>query len=178
MAAYSFEGKAPRIGSGTYIHPQATLIGEVEVGSGCYVGAGARLRGDWGRIVVADGCNIQENCILHVDVGAETVLGSACHLGHGAILHGARLAERVYVGMGAVIMDGVTLGAGCCVGAGAVVTAHTEVPAGKLVLGTPAHIAGDVNEELARRLARGTRLYQELAGRCLRTLEPVTPDDP
>lgn len=172
---YEFEGKRPIIGEGTFIHPEATLIGDVKIGPRCYIGAGARLRADWGRIRVGEGCNIQDNCVIHTDVDETVVLGPGCHIGHGSILHGPTLEARVFVGMGAIIMDGVRVGEGSCIGAGSLVTAGISVPAGTLMVGVPAQATGKVGDDLAVRLRRGRALYQELAGRCLQGLKRVDP---
>lgn len=159
MAFYEFEGKKPSIGKGTYVHTEATVIGDVEIGEGCYIGPGACVRGDWGAVVIGSGSNIQENCVIHVLPGDTAILGNKSHIGHGAILHTPRLGEHVLVGMGAIIMDHVTLGDGCCVGAGAVVKEKTEVPPHKLVLGIPAKVVADINDEMRRHLEWATDCF-------------------
>ncbi|MCL6645644.1 MAG: gamma carbonic anhydrase family protein, partial [Dehalococcoidia bacterium] len=152
MAFYEFEGKKPVIGKGTYVHPEATIIGDVRIGEGCYIGPGARIRGDWGAVVIGPGSNIQENCVIHVMPGDTAILGPKSHIGHGAILHTPRLGEHVLVGMGAIIMDYAVIGDGCCIGAGAVVREKTEVPPNKLVLGVPAKVASDIGEDMRKHL--------------------------
>ena len=173
MPIYSFEGRVPVVDPSAFVHPEATLIGEVEVGAGCYIGAGARLRGDWGRIVIGRGCNIQENCVFHVKPDQAVVLGASCHIGHGAILHGPVLGYHVVVGMGAIVMDGAVLEDGCCIAAGSLVSTGFKVPPGKLVAGSPGKIVGDVSEKLRRYLLWGTALYQALPASCHDSLRPA-----
>lgn len=175
MGYYSFEGRIPRVAEGAFVHPEATLIGEVEIGEGCYIGAGARLRGDWGRIVVGPGTNIQENCVIHVKPEQTVVIGPACHIAHGAILHGPVLGYHVVVGMGAIIMDEAVLGDECCIAAGALVPARMHVPPGMLVMGSPGKVVGAVSKELRRHLLWGTALYQALPASCHDSLHPVPP---
>ncbi|MFQ6013909.1 MAG: gamma carbonic anhydrase family protein [Anaerolineae bacterium] len=167
MALYEFEGKRPEIADNAFVHPEAVVIGGVRIGAGCYIGAGAVLRGDWGDIVVGPGSNIQENCVIHARPGETTHLGPNSHVGHGSIIHGVTLREHVLVGMGAVLHDGVTVGEGAVIGAGCVILEGTSIPAHKLVVGVPGHVVGDVTPEQDEFFWQGTRLYQGLAGRCL-----------
>jgi len=134
MGFYEFEGKRPVVGEGAFVHPEATLIGGVTIGKGCYIGVGAVLRGDWGDILIGPGSNIQENCVLHVRPDEMTILGPDCHIGHGAIIHGASLGRHVMVGMNAVIHDGVVVGDDVLIGTGCVVLGDQTIPAGKMVL--------------------------------------------
>jgi phenylacetic acid degradation protein len=166
MGFYEFEGKRPAVGEGAFVHPEATLIGRVTVGEGCYVGAGAVLRGDWGDIRIGPGSNIQENCVLHVRPDEETVLGQDCHIGHGAIIHGANLGRHVMVGMHAVIHDGVIVGDEALIGTGCVVLSDLTIPAGKVVVGVPGRIVGDVTPEQKEAWDWGLKLYQALPDRC------------
>lgn len=166
MGFYEFEGKRPAVAEGAFVHPEATLIGGVTVGEGCYVGAGAVLRGDWGDIEVGPGSNIQENCVLHVRPDEVTVLGPDCHIGHGAIIHGASLGRHVMVGMHAVIHDGVVIGDDALIGTGCVVLSDLMIPAGKMVLGVPGKIMGDVSAEQKAAWDWGLKLYQALPARC------------
>lgn len=170
MPVYEFEGKRPRIDATAFICPEATIIGDVVIGKGCYVGPGARLRGDWGAIVVGPFSNVQENCIIHAAPGVTTVLAERSHIGHGAILHGPVLEEHVVVGMGAIIMDDVKIGAGCCIGAGALVTAGTVVPPGRLLLGVPAKDHGKIDQEMEKYLEYATGVYIALPPRCFNGL--------
>jgi phenylacetic acid degradation protein len=170
MGFYEFEGKRPRVGEGAFVHPEATVIGGVTIGEGCYVGAGAVLRGDWGDIVIGPGSSIQENCVLHVRPDEVTVVGPACHIGHGAIIHGATLGRHVMVGMHAVIHDGAVIGDEVLMGAGCVVLANAGVPGGKMVVGVPGKVVGDVSREQVEAWDWGLELYQALPARCLKSL--------
>jgi carbonic anhydrase/acetyltransferase-like protein (isoleucine patch superfamily) len=137
-------------------------VGDVQIDSGCYIGPGAVLRGDWGGIRVGKGSNVQENCVIHVRVGDVVELGVDSHVGHGAIIHGAVLEAGVLVGMGAILFDGVRVGADSVIGAGAVLSAGLQVPPRSLVMGVPARIHGQVSDEVLEGKRRGTALYQTL----------------
>lgn len=173
MPIYEFEGKRPVIAADAFVYPEATIIGDVRIESGCYIGPGARLRGDWGAIVIGPRSNVQENCVIHSAPGVTTVLGERSHIGHGAILHGPILEEHVVVGMGAIIMDNVRIGAGCCIGAGALVTAGTVVGPRRLLVGVPARDVGEVSEDMALRLERGTGYYIALPPRLFKGLKQI-----
>lgn len=170
MAFYEFEGKRPEVADSAFVHPEATVIGGVVIGDGCYVGAGAVLRGDWGDIVIGPGSNVQENCVLHAPPDGVASIGPSCHIGHGAVIHGATLGRHVMVGMLAVIHDGVVIGDEALVGAGCVVLANTQVPAGKMVLGIPGKIMGDVSAEQKAAWEWGTKLYRGLPPRCKKSM--------
>jgi phenylacetic acid degradation protein len=170
MPLYEVDGKRPRIDPTAFVHPEATIMGDVTIGAGVYVGPGARLRGDWGRIVVGDGSNVQENVVIHVQTDGETFLAEASHIGHAAILHTCRLDRHVWVGMGAVVLDYAELGEECLVAAGAVVLTGAKVPAGKLLAGVPAKVVGDVSEKMRQEMWEGTRLYQTIPEWYRRTL--------
>ncbi len=173
MGYWEFEGKRSTVAEAAFVHPEATLIGGVTIGEGCYVGAGAVLRGDWGDIVVGAGSNIQENCVLHVSPDEVTEVGPSCHIGHGAVVHGATLGYHVMVGMRAVIHDGVVIGDEALIGAGCVVLPGMQIPAGKVVVGVPGKILGDVSEEQKAAWAWGLELYQALPARCVKGLHPL-----
>lgn len=173
MAIYAFENREPSLHPSAFVHPEAVLIGGVELGADCYVGAGAVLRGDWGNIAVGDGSNIQENCVLHVLPDEAVVLGPGSHIGHGAILHTCTLGIHVLVGMGAVIQDHVTIGDGAIIGAGSILKAGMTVPPAKLVVGIPGRIAGEVSDETAKRSEWGTKIYQALPARCHASLRRI-----
>ncbi|MEU7869075.1 gamma carbonic anhydrase family protein [Dactylosporangium sp. NPDC049140] len=181
MPAYSIEGVIPVVHPDAYVHPTAVLIGDVHIGAGCYVGPLASLRGDFGRIVMLDGSNLQDSCVFHTFPGTEAVLGRHGHVGHGAVLHGCRVGDGALVGMNAVVMDGAEVGAEAFVGAHAFVKAGFVVPPRTLAAGSPARIVRDLTpEELAWR-ANGTRVYQELAVRSrtsVREVEPLTEAEP
>ena len=170
MPVYEFEGKRPRIDAAAFIYPEATIIGDVFIGKVCYIGPGACLRGDWGSIIVGPFSNVQENCIIHAAPDDTTILGEKSHIGHGAILHGPKLEDHVTIGMGAIIMDDVKIGAGCCIGAGALVTAGSVIPPGRLFLGVPARDCGKIDKEMEKYLEWGTGVYVALPPRCFKGL--------
>ena len=172
---YEFKGFVPVIPEDTFVHPQAMLIGNVILGHGCYIGPGASLRGDFGRIVVGDGANVQDNCILHSFPGRDAVVEPDGHIGHGAILHGCTIGQNALVGMNDVIMDGVILGAESIVGAQAFVRGETVVPPRSMVVGSPAKVIREVTEKEVAWKTRGTAEYQQLARDCLAGLKPVAP---
>jgi len=174
MGIYRFEGKKPSIGKGTYVHPDATIIGDVTIGEGCYIGAGACIRGDWGAIEIGSGSNIQENAVIHVFPDKKAILGPRSHIGHGAILHTPTLGEHVLVGMGAIIMDYANIGDGCCIGAGALVVEKTVIPPFKLVLGAPAKAVADINDAKRQALDGSTAYYIALPPRCHKGMVQVT----
>lgn len=177
MPVYAFEGKRPRIDPTAFVYPEATIIGDVVIKKECYVGPGARLRGDWGAMVIGAFSNVQENCIIHTAPNVTTVLGERSHIGHGAILHGPMLAEHVVVGMGAIIMDDVKIGAGSCIGAGALVTAGTVIPPGRLFVGVPARDRGAIDREMEEYLAYATGVYIALPPRCFNGLVELNLQD-
>ncbi|HVG12537.1 MAG TPA: DapH/DapD/GlmU-related protein, partial [Flavisolibacter sp.] len=114
---YEFNGIKPVIHESAFVHPQAAVTGNVIIGKDVYIGPGAAIRGDWGRIVIEDGCNVQENCTVHMFPGVTVLLKEGAHIGHGAIIHGATIGRNCLVGMNAVLMDEVELGDECIVGA-------------------------------------------------------------
>ena len=162
MAIYEFDGFRPVVHESAFVHPLAAVTGNVIIGRDVYIGPGAALRGDWGEIIVADGCNVQEGCVIHVFPGATAALEESAHIGHGAILHGARIGRNTLVGMNAVVMDGAHVGAECIVGALSFVPAGMEVPGRKVVVGNPARVVKTVSDEMLAWKTEGTRLYQRL----------------
>jgi carbonic anhydrase/acetyltransferase-like protein (isoleucine patch superfamily) len=173
MPIYEFEGRRPSVGSTTFIHPDAVLIGDVRIAGTCFIGAGAVLRADWGTIFIGEGSNVQENAVLHAPLNSSMVLGPNSHVGHGAILHACTLDEHVMVGMGAILNDGTHAGDNSVIGAGSVVPPRMEIPPGKLVMGVPARVVKDVDERMAEFTWHGTRLYQTLPERYGKTLKPL-----
>lgn len=170
---YEFENVTPVIHETAFVHPQAVLIGDVIVGSGCYIGPFASLRGDFGRIVVEQGANVQDSCALHAFPEKAVIVESNCHIGHGAILHGCHIKSRVLVGMNAVIMDGAVVHLEAFVGACSFVKAGMQVPPRHLAMGNPAEIIRELSQKEIDAKADGTRYYQILVQRCRRTLKPV-----
>ena len=181
MAVYSLDGLIPVVDVTAFVHPQATLIGDVIVGPGCYVGPGASLRGDFGRIVLNAGCNVQDCCVLHSFPDHETLLEVDAHVGHGAVLHGCTVRRGALIGIGAIVMDDAVVEEEAFVGAASFVRAGFVVPRRTLVTGVPARVVRELKlEELAWKVT-GTREYQQLTVRCLATLEacePLTAPEP
>ena len=172
---YEFDGFRPVIHESAFIHPNATVTGNVTIGRDVYVGPGAAIRGDWGAIVIQDGCNVQENCTIHMFPGVTVVLEASAHIGHGAIVHGARIGRNALIGMNAVVMDNATVGDECVVGALTFVPAEMQIPNRKVVVGNPAKIVKDVSDEMIAWKTEGTRLYQALPAKLYETLKPCEP---
>lgn len=181
---YEFEGFRPVIHETAFVHPTASVIGNVVIGRDVYVGPGAALRGDWGGIEIEDGCNVQEGCVIHMFPGATVVLEESAHIGHGSVIHGARIGRNSLIGINAVIMDNAVVGEECIVGALTFVPADMQIPSRKVVVGNPAKIVRDVTDEMATWKTEGTRLYQGLPKRlhaALKECEPlreIPPDRP
>jgi len=159
---YSFKGFIPVVHPSSFIHPQAAVTGNVIIGKNVYVGPGAAIRGDWGGIIIEDGCNVQENCTIHMFPGVTVLLKEGAHIGHGAVIHGATIGRNCLVGMNSVIMDNVELGDECIVGALSFIKADEKIPARSLLVGNPAKIIKQVSDEMIGWKTAGTRLYQEL----------------
>jgi phenylacetic acid degradation protein len=165
MTVFSFEGIVPVVHETAFVHPNASVTGDVIIGRDVYVGPGAAIRGDWGKVVIEDGCNVQENCVIHMFPGTTVVLEASAHVGHGAIVHGARIGRNALIGMNAVIMDNAVIGAECIVGALTFVPADTQIPPRKVVVGSPAKVVRDVTDDVVSWKTEGTRLYQSLPAR-------------
>lgn len=172
---YEFNGFTPVVHESSFIHPQAAVTGNVIIGKEVYVGPGAAIRGDWGEIIIEDGCNVQENCTIHMFPGKSMVLKAGAHIGHGAIIHGANIGANCLVGMNAVIMDDVTIGDECIIGALSFVKAGMQIPSRKMVVGNPAEIIKSVSDEMIEWKTKGTALYQQLPKQCFDTLKAVEP---
>ncbi|HEX9894774.1 MAG TPA: transferase hexapeptide repeat family protein [Gemmatimonadales bacterium] len=172
---YQFDGITPVVHPSAFVHPQAAVTGNVVIGPDCYIGPGAALRGDWGGIILEDGCNVQENCTIHMFPGVTVVLEAGAHLGHGAVVHGARIGRNALVGMNAVVMDRAVVGPGSIVGALSFVPEGMEIPERKVAVGNPARIVKDVSEEMLEWKTRGTALYQALPAQLHQRLVPVEP---
>jgi phenylacetic acid degradation protein len=172
---YEFEGMRPVVHASAFVHPNATVIGNVVIGRDVYVGPSAALRGDFGGIVIEDGCNVQETCVIHSFPGVTVLLEEGAHIGHGAVIHGAHIGRNVMIGMGAVVMDRATIGAGSIVGALTFVPADMQVPERKVVVGNPARIVKDVSDAMLEWKTEGTHIYQQLPGRLHAALVPCEP---
>ena len=172
---YEFKGFIPVIHESSFIHPQAAVTGNVIIGKDVYVGPGAAIRGDWGEIIIEDGCNVQENCTIHMFPGKSMVLKAGAHIGHGAIIHGANIGANSLVGMNAVIMDDAEVGDECIIGALSFIKAGMKIPNRKMVVGNPAVIVKDISDEMIEWKTKGTALYQQLPKECYETLRAVGP---
>ncbi|MGF0169505.1 transferase hexapeptide repeat family protein [Streptomyces sp. Marseille-Q5077] len=172
---YSFEGNVPVVHPTAFVHPDAVLIGSVDVGPGCYVGPLASLRGDFGRIELRAGSNVQDGCVLHCFPGADTVVEEDGHVGHGSVLHGCRVGRDSLVGMKSVLMDGVVVGRQAFVGAASFVKSRFQVPDRHLVAGSPAKVLRELTADEVAWKGNGTLQYQKLAQRCLTGLHPAEP---
>ena len=159
---YAFKEYIPVVHESSFIHPQAVVTGNVIIGKNVYIGPGAALRGDWGQIIIEDGCNVQENCTVHMFPGVTVLLKESAHIGHGAIIHGATIGKNCLIGMNAVIMDNVQLGDECIVGALTFIKADEIIPARSMVVGNPFKIVKTVSDEMIKWKTEGTRLYQQL----------------
>ena len=172
---YEFEGYRPVIHESAFIHPLAAVTGNVVIGKDVYIGPGAAIRGDWGEIRIGDGCNVQENCTIHMFPGVTVHLEESAHIGHGAIIHGAQIGRNSLVGMNAVIMDNVSLGEECIVGALAFIKAETTIPPRSMVVGNPAKVIKEVSDEMIKWKSEGTKIYQRLPKDCYTTLKECEP---
>jgi phenylacetic acid degradation protein len=172
---YAIDGIVPVVDPNAFVHPTAVLIGDVIVGPGCYVGPVSSLRGDFGRLILEEGANLQDTCVMHGFPGTDTVVEVDGHIGHGAVLHGCRVKRNAMVGMCAVIMDGAVIGESSIVASMAFVKSGFEVPPRTLVAGIPAKVIRALTEEEIAWKFKGTVAYQELALRSLRTMQEVEP---
>jgi phenylacetic acid degradation protein/carnitine operon protein CaiE len=163
---YAYKGIKPVIHPSAYVHPQATVTGNVLIGKDVYIGPGAAIRGDFGRIVIEDGCNVQENCTIHMFPGTTVTLKKGAHIGHGAIIHGGTIGEDCLIGMNSVVMDDVTIEDECIIGALCFVPANMHIPKRSLVVGNPAKIIKQVSEDMIAWKTKGTQLYQALPKEC------------
>lgn len=177
MPVYSLEGITPVVHPDAFVHETAVLIGDVLIGANCYIGPHASLRGDFGRIIVERGANLQDTCVMHSFPGKDCIVERDGHIGHGAVLHGCRIGRNAMVGMNAVVMDDAVIGESSIVGAVAFVPADFQCPPRSLVIGVPAKIKRLLSDQEIEWKTRGTLEYQQLAARChaslLRT-EPLT----
>ncbi|MGD8384271.1 MAG: phenylacetic acid degradation protein PaaY [Lysobacterales bacterium] len=181
MPVYSLEGLTPVVDPTAFVHETAVLVGDVIIAAGCYVGPNASLRGDFGRIVMEKGANVQDTCVMHTFPGKDCIVGVDGHVGHGAVLHGCLIGENVLVGMNAVVMDDADIGESSIIGANAFVPSGFACPPRSLVVGAPAGIKRELSQREIDWKSKGTREYQQLAGRChasLRRAEPLAEPEP
>jgi len=172
---FEFNGFKPVIDESAFIHPQANVTGNVIIGKDVYIGPSAVLRGDWGQIIIEDGCNVQENCTIHMFPGTTVTLKKGAHIGHGAIIHGGTIGENCLIGMNAVIMDDVVLEDECIVGALAFVSAKSIFEKRSLIVGNPAKRIKAVSDEMIKWKTMGTKLYQSLPKQCSDSLKECEP---
>ena len=175
LKVYAIDGIVPAVDPSAYVHPSAVLIGDVIVGPDCYVGPCASLRGDFGRLILERGSNLQDTCVMHGFPGTDTVVEEDGHIGHGAVLHGCRVGRNALIGMNAVIMDNAVIGESSIVAASAFVKAGMEIPPRVLVAGMPAKVIRALSDEEVRWKSAGTATYQDLARRSLATMEETVP---
>lgn len=170
---YAYDGIVPVIDAMAFVHPEAVVIGDVIIGAACYVGPGAVLRGDFGRIVLQTGSNVQETCVVHSFPGKDVVIEESGHIGHGAVLHGCHIGRNAMVGMNAVIMDEAVIGENSIVAAMAFVKAGTQIPVGSLAVGSPAKVIRTLSEDEINWKRKGTAIYQRLALEARDKLQPT-----
>lgn len=172
---YQFNNFTPVIHPSSFIHPQAAVTGNVIIGKDCYIGPAAAIRGDWGQIIIEDGCNVQENCTIHMFPGVTVLLKAGAHIGHGAVIHGATIGSNCLVGMNAVIMDNVILEEECIVGALSFIKADEHFERRSLIVGNPAKKIKEVSDEMMAWKTEGTKLYQQLPQQLFETLKACEP---
>jgi len=172
---YAYKKIRPVAHPSSFVHPQAVVTGDVIIGRDCYIGPGAALRGDWGRIILEDGCNVQENCTIHMFPGITVLLKEGAHIGHGAIIHGAQIGKNCLVGMNSVLMDHVQLGEESIVGALTLIREGELIPPRSVVVGNPGKIIKQVTDEMLKWKTEGTKLYQQLPAGCFDSLKPCKP---
>lgn len=174
MPFYEFEGKTPRLDPSCFVHPDAVLIGDVTVGKRCFIGAGAVLRGDYGRIVIGDGSNVQENCVIHAQPDTTAIIEENVDIGHGSILHGPCIIKsNVTIGMGSVICDGCQVGTGSFIGAGSLLPSNTIIPDNKLAFGSPAKVIKDTTENQRAFTRNAVEIYKNLCERYHKSLQRI-----
>ena len=173
---YQFKNFVPTIYSSSYIHPQANVTGNVEIGKNVYVGPGAVIRGDWGKIVIENGCNIQENCVIHMFPETTVYISEGAHLGHSCTIHGAKIGRNSMIGINAVILDDAEIGNECIVGALTLVKSEMKVPNRKIIVGNPGKIIKDVSDEMLIWKTEGTKIYQKLPKNCFESLKECIPN--
>jgi phenylacetic acid degradation protein len=172
---YAIEGVVPVVHPSAYVHPTAVLIGDVIIGPRCYVGPLACMRGDFGRLIMEEGANLQDTCVVHGFPGSDTVIEVDGHIGHGAVIHGARIGRNVLIGMNSVVMDNAVIGESSIVAAMSFVKTGMVVPPKSLVMGMPAKIARTLSDDEIAWKHRGTVEYQQLAIRCMQSMQEVEP---
>jgi len=162
----TFEGKTPVIKDDTYVHPSADVFGDVDIGSGCWIGPGARIRGDYGRIVIGDYTSIEDNCVIHARPDEQTTIGNWVTVGHGAIVHNATIRDWVVLGMGSIVSDWAVIGEWAVIAEGAVVTQRQEIPGSAIAVSVPARVLDKrVEDAFKKEWAQFKKVYVDLARR-------------
>lgn len=172
---YEFKGFKPVIHRSSFVHPLAAVTGNVIIGKNCYIGPGAAIRGDWGQVIIEDGCNVQENCTIHMFPGITVLLKEGAHIGHGAVIHGATIGKNCLIGMNSVVMDNVILEDECIVGALSFVKADELFKSRSLIVGNPAKKIKEVSDEMIAWKTAGTKLYQQLPGELFKQWKECKP---
>lgn len=175
MPFYQIDGITPVVSPESFVHPTAVIIGDVVIGKRVYIGPNASLRGDFGRLIIKDGANVQDNCVMHGFPQFDTIIEEDGHIGHGAILHGCHIKRNALIGMNSVVMDGAVVGENSIVGACAFIKADAQFPDNSLIVGTPAKVLHNLSEQEIEWKSKGTLDYQTLVTRCLNTFQEVTP---
>ena len=175
MPSYSIDGVIPVVHPTAYVHPTAILIGDEHIGPGCYVGPGASLRGDFGKVILHEGSNVQDTCVMHAFPGMDCVVEKDGHVGHGAVLHGCVVGEDALIGMNAVVMDGALIGPRSIVAATSFVKARFQCEAESMVVGTPARVLRSLEPKEIAWKQMGTAEYQRLTQRCLAGMHECQP---
>ena len=175
MPVYQIDGITPVVHESAYVHPTAVLIGDVIVEAGCYIGPCASLRGDFGRLIVKTGGNLQDGCVMHGFPGSDTVVEADGHIGHGAILHGCHIGQNALVGMNATVMDGAIIPEDSLVAAMSFVKPGFTAPPRSMIMGSPATVTRSLSETEIANKRRGTQEYQRLTQRCMASLRVVAP---
>jgi len=175
MTSYEIDGVVPVIDPTAFVHDTASIIGDVIIGPGCYIGPFASLRGDFGRIIVGEGSNVQDSCVIHAFPGADCVLEPNSHVGHAVVLHGCTVRSYALIGIGSIVLDGAEIGENALIGAGSLVTAGTIIPPGTMAIGSPARVVKPLDETTSEWKRNGVVIYQQLAQRSLSTLRVVEP---
>lgn len=172
---YEFNNYRPVVHETAFVHPQAVVVGNVFIGEKVYIGPCAVVRGDWGEIIIENGCNVQENCTIHMFPGTTVLLKEGAHIGHGAVIHGATIGRNSLIGMNSVVMDNVEIGDECIIGALCFVKADEKIPNRSLVVGNPAKVIKTVSDEMIAWKTQGTQLYQQLPEMCFNSLKECEP---
>jgi phenylacetic acid degradation protein len=163
MGIYEFEGRVPKIAVNAYVDEDAKVVGDVTIGAQCYVGPGARVRGDYGTVTIGEKTSVQENCVLHARMNEKCEVGGHVQIGHGAILHTCTIKDYAVIGLGAVVSDYGTVGVWSIIGEGAVVTSNQTIPDGKVAVGIPARIIRDVVDSDKELWSKYKEIYADLA---------------